>query len=466
MVSRLSDDQVRGLLLEQLDKAAAADRPATPPSLIEELEESGKVVRTRLAAVLGAAPRIPETLALPATRLADNGGLGHALLVLAIVLVAGLAARWLWHRRVAQRQQDRIAARNVAAGAFASIAVFGDAFIWFLLELSGVAIFYGVALTLLFAFWYDVEALRVFLTTYVSAVGVTLAVVAFTEFYLPRDWPIYRLMPLSDAATLRVKAFVLTLAIIWTFGLFSCRLLLGYGADRLPYMLLLIAVSTLFVVVLIALLLSVRREIADLIRGAQADTGGWAHVRKLLAASWHVIAGGYVVLLWGLSMSRGLLTGGEGAGGIGPGLIGLALVIFVPAIDIVIGHYLAARFGRESAFGGAIRRTLRVLLVVGAAAIFLNLWGVDIDRLEAAGIAGWMISAALDVGTVALIGYAAWQLMRAYFDTVLARGAPDTTSESRPPMAKVVVRALRPAQQRCCRCCEPSRWRRSSSWRC
>jgi small-conductance mechanosensitive channel len=420
LMSRLSDDEVRALLLEQLDRSAAAEPGKSPVGIAEEIEANSAIIRERLLALFAAAPRVANVIALLPERLAAAGGVAHALFVLAILLAAGLAAGWLWRRRV-RGQQDRIAARNAAAGAYASIAVFGDAFVWLILELSAVLIFYVVAMALLFAFWHDVEALRLFLSTYVRAVAITLAVMAVVEFCLPRDWPVYRLLPLSDATTKRVKAFILALALIWTFGLFTCRLLASYGAEPLPHMFLVATVATLFVLVLIAMFSSVRGEIAALVRGTRGDTGGWKHVRNLLAASWHVLAGGYVLLLWALSLGRMLLVGGGAAGGIGPGLIGLLLIVAVPAVDIVIGLYLAARLGRDSALGGAIRRTLRVVLVVGATAIFLNLWGVDIDRLEAAGIAGWLIGALIDIGVVALIGYAAWQLIRAYFDSLLER---------------------------------------------
>jgi hypothetical protein len=43
-----------------------------------------------------------------------------------IVLGMGFIARALW-RRVIRKRQDRIAAHNVEAGVYASLAIFGDA---------------------------------------------------------------------------------------------------------------------------------------------------------------------------------------------------------------------------------------------------------------------------------------------------------------------------------------------------
>lgn len=422
LMSRLSDDQVRVILLEQLDKAAAA--PLAEISLVDEIETTGARLRARLAAVLAAAPAAPRVLALVPERLAAAGGVLPALAALAVLLGGAFAARWLWHRRIVRRHRERTATRAAARPADASVSMFGDAAVSLVLELSGVAIFYLAAGVLLFSFWYDDESLRAFLSTYVTAVAVTLAVMAFTEFYLPRNNPACRLLALPDAATERVRAFMLTLALIWTFGFFTCRLLREYGAEGPPQTFLVLLVATLFIVVLIAMVTALRGDIAALIRGDAEGAGGWAQARVLLAASWHVLAGAYVLLLWALSVGHALLRDSAGrAGAIGPGLLGLVLIIAVPAIDRIVGAYLAARLGADSPIGAAIRRTLRVLLVVGAAALFLDLWGFDLARLEAIGIGGWLVGAVIDVGVVALVGYAVWQLARAYFDSVLAREA-------------------------------------------
>ena len=72
-----------------------------------------------------------------------------------------------------------------------------------------------------------------------------------------------------------------------------------------------------------------------------------------------------------------------------------------------------------SAVCAALRRAIRVLIVVGAAAIFLSLWGFHLEALEGVGIGGWLVAASINVGVTALVGYVAWQLVRAMIDSRL-----------------------------------------------
>ena len=314
LVARLSDEEVRALLLQQLNKVAASEAQGGEPAtlgMILGMETAGGALRSRLAEILAQAPEAPSMLSLVAKRLEGSGGLPLTLLGLALVLGAGFTARFFWRRFVGKRQ-ERIAAKNAEAGAYASLAVVGDAIIWLLLELSGVVIFYGVAITLVFAFWHGAEAARYFLSTFVTATSMTLVVLAFTQFCFPREWRVYRLLPLDDAATARLHRLMLALAVIWNFGFLTCVLLAIYGAPPLMHQFLVSLVAAVFVVVLIFGIFSLRGEVAGLIRGGAETTGGWGYLRGLLADSWHYLAGAYMLLIWVLSMGQLLLRGEEG----------------------------------------------------------------------------------------------------------------------------------------------------------
>jgi small-conductance mechanosensitive channel len=276
-----------------------------------------------------------------------------------------------------------------------------------------VVIFYAAAMTAVFTFRHDSEDIRIFLSTYVTAMTATLTVMAFTEFCLPRRWAVYRLLPLSDPVTQRVHMYAAALAVIWNFGFFTCELLAIYGADPQMLQFLLVTVATLFLVVLIAAIGSVRGPVAQLIRGEAEASTGWDYLRGLLSESWHLLASTYMLLVWGLAVAQ-LLLSGEPMRSTKTGLISLLLFVAAPMIDIIIGRYLTAQLGADNPMTGAIRRTVRVAIVCSGAATFLWLWGIDIERLEALG--GWWVVAAINVGLTVLVSYAAWQLIRAVID--------------------------------------------------
>ena len=435
LVAGLSDEQVRAILLEQLDKAAgtaARESEAASVNVLMGMESMGGTLRARLAEVLAQAPEAPGILPLIANRLEGSGGVVVTLLGLLVVLGLGFTARFFWRRFVGERQ-ERIAARGADIGAYASLSVVGDAIIWLLLELSGVVIFYVASMTVVFLFWQGDEAARFFIGTFVAATAGTLLVMAVTEFFLPRKWRVYRLLPLDDPPTFRIRRFVLALAVIWNFGFLTCALLVIYGTPPILHEFLVSMVATIFVVVLIAGLWSIRKDVAALIRGdAREDAGALTYLRELLAGSWHYLASAYMLLVWGLSMGQ-LLLQGEQSDRTNTGLISLLLFVGAPALDLMIGRYLSARFGADSAVCAALRRALRVLIVVGAAAIFLSLWGFQVETLEAVGIGGWLVAATINVGVTALVGYVAWQLVRAMIDKRLeAEGGGEPSEHAAP----------------------------------
>ncbi len=420
LVAGLSDEQVRAILIEQLDKGAKPEtNEADTGSLgmLMGMEGVGGALRTNLANVLAQAPNTPSMLTLVADRLEDSGGVLVTLLGLIVVIGIGFTARFFWRRFVSERQ-ERIAARSASVGAYASLAVLGDAIIWLLLELSGVVIFYLAAIVVVYLFWHSAEAARYFLGTFVSATAGTLFVMAITEFFLPRKWRVYRLIPLEDAPTYRVRYFMLALAIIYQFGFLTCALLVIYGAQPLMHLFLVSMVAAIFIAVLIVGLWSIRKEIGALIRGDSEDAEGWGYLRRLLADSWHYLAIAYMLLIYGLSMGK-LLIQGEQTDDTNTGLYSLLLFVAAPALDIMIGRFLGARYGANSAVCAALRRAIRVLIVVGAASIFLSLWGFHFEALEGIGIGGWLVAAAINVGVTALVGYVIWQLVRAMIDSRL-----------------------------------------------
>ena len=434
LVAGLSDEQVRAILLEQLDKAAGAaarDPDAGSMNVLMSMESMGGSLRARLAEVLAQAPEAPSMLTLVATRLEGSGGVLVTLLGLLVVLGLGFAVRFFW-RRFVGKHQERLAARSADVGAYASLAVFGDAIVWLLLELSGVFIFYLAAIVVVFTFWHGDEAARFFLGTFVSATAGTLFVMAMTEFFLPFKWRVYRLLPLEDRPTLRVRRFVLALALIWNFGFLTCALLAIYGAPPTMHLFLVTMVGTVFILLLIAGLWSIRKDVAALIRGDSEEAGAWSYLRRLLADSWHYLASAYMLLVYGLSMGR-LLLQGEQTNDTNTGLISLLLFVAAPALDIMIGRFLSVRYGADSAVCAALRRAIRVLIVVGAAAIFLSLWGFHVETLEAVGIGGWLVAAAINVGVTALVGYVIWQLVSAMIDSRLeAEGGGEPGEQEAP----------------------------------
>ncbi|MEZ5931613.1 MAG: mechanosensitive ion channel family protein [Alphaproteobacteria bacterium] len=422
LLGRLSDDQVRDLVIRQYEASARADAPTSDGSTLAMMTGMGDSFRDRLQALLQQVPHLSDAFALIDARIRAFGGYGIALLGLATTFGAGFLARHLWRRRAVARQ-ERIAARNVEAGAYASPSVLLDAALYLILDLSSVLVFYLAAMAVLYTVWYGHPDARLFLTTYVAAMTGVLVVRSAVEFCFPQRWTTYRLIPFSDELTTSFRNWAIVLAIIWSFGFLTCELLTLYGVDAELHQLIVIAVATVFVITLLVAIFHIRPEVTTLIAG-ERQTG----FSRAVASNWHLIAIGYALLLWVLGVGNIVLHGQASASG-SIGLKSLLLILGVPALDLIFGHFIRGQLGQENVVGQAIRQTVRVLLIVGAAAIFLSLWGLDIAWLRTLGVAGWLLEALIDVGVIALVGYAVWQLVRALIDTRLAEEAPAEESE-------------------------------------
>lgn len=422
LLGRLSDDQVRDLVIRQYEASAGANAPASDGSALAMMTGMGDSFRDRLRALLQQAPHLPDAFALIDERIRAFGGYGVACLGLLTTFGAGFLARYLWRRRAVARQ-ERIAARNVEAGAYASPAVLLDAALYLILDLYSVLVFYLAAMAVLYTAWYGHEDARLFLTTYVAAMTGVLVVKSAVEYCFPQKWAVYRLIPFSDALAASFRNWAIILAVIWSFGFLTCELLTLYGVDVELHQLLVIIVATVFLITLLVAVVQIRPEVTALIAGERQ--AGFSHA---IAVNWHLIAIGYALLLWVLGVGNIVLYGQASASG-SIGLKSLLLILGVPAIDLIVGHFIAGQLGRDNVVGQAIRHTVRVLLIVGAATIFLSLWGLDIAWLRTLGVAGWLLEALIDVGVIALVGYAVWQLVRALIDTRLAEEAPQEESE-------------------------------------
>ncbi len=103
LVSRLSDEQVRTLLIERLDAVAAeqATEPAGPVSAVDFLTDvvarTSSTVQERILATPDAIAAEVEVVTDIAARLGNNG-IWQFLAIFAVAIASGIAAEWIVYR--------------------------------------------------------------------------------------------------------------------------------------------------------------------------------------------------------------------------------------------------------------------------------------------------------------------------------------------------------------------------------
>ncbi|HWC04342.1 MAG TPA: mechanosensitive ion channel domain-containing protein [Methylomirabilota bacterium] len=418
LVSRLSDTEVRELLLAQLDKAAAPgpDRASAPMAT----GLAGNMDRTRgeLGAVLRAAPGLPAALG-DAVRRFSEGRPSYQLLLVAVLFAVLLGLGWLVERLVGWLLggvYDRLG----RAGAEGSSLVVRTVLDLLLLAVFVVTIFAGFL-----ALYQGHEPTReLVVSALLATVQVRLAILVARVLLAPRA-PVQRLLPLDDATASAIYRSVVSLA--WLYGIFDVLafFLQRFGLPRESYLLVMTFARILFVVVLLQLLWRIRAPIARLIRGDGRST-----LRRVVADLWPALMTAYVL---GLIV---VMTVEQLAGRVlrsRAGVLSLLVVIAMPLVDMALSRLLDRRAARARAGAGpeapqagfvpVLRQAIHIVVTVAGLLVIVHLWNLDLMGLAARGVGARAVGMLINIALTLLLAYLVWQFAKTAIDRRLEREA-------------------------------------------
>jgi moderate conductance mechanosensitive channel len=422
MVSRLSDEEVRKILIEQLDRTNA--RPAAKNEagmgMMGMVGNNAVMWRTR-AAEIGAA-----TLALPATTASALAKLGAGttpslvLLVLTAMLAAGALAEFVWRRATREWRARHSEVRG--AGFFEDALRRGTGL---LVDFMGPVMFGAGALAIFFALWHGHESRRNLALGLLSALLLTRAVVLVARFLLAPSQPPSRLLPLPDATARALTWFAGIVAALYAFGIVLAYTYIAGGADAATLDALGLVIATTILVVTLFTIWCVRSPIAALIRGAS----GGGNLLRLLADLWPVAAATYVLVVYG-GRVREVVTGEKGV--TGGGILSLLILVALPVVDYALCRALAAaaavskRRNAESGPGfiasyeSVLRRAIHIVVVVAGLLWLADLWNLNLFAMAQQSLGGRIASSLLGISLVLLLAYMLWEIARTAIDRRLA----------------------------------------------
>ena len=428
LLARLSDAEVRELLIAQLDQEISTAPAPNADGYIDEIEGEAATLRESWSRMFAAAPALPTVPVFLANQLIgdrDPQILLAILLGIAVIFAVGCAAEWSFRHFTANLRRQMTDARPQTPLARISYAMLRLG-----LELLGVAIFTAAAIATFFVFYHGHVPVRRTVMMLVSAVFITRLIALVSRFLLAPSAPSLRLVALDDHAAAFLHRRIVWLGAVGAGGFMMVDLLALLGIDPHLAHLLGTIVAAVFVGMLIAIIWHAREPVARLIRGSAADDAPESastaqRLRSILAVMWPGFAILYVLVLWSMSEVTDLLGYKLAAYA---GIWSLLLVLAVPLIDAAIGHgiraYVEARHGlsgdEAEAYGRVARRAARILLVVAAVTLFAHLWGVSVFDFERGGIAERMVSTLVDVGLTLLVAYVGWEITKTAIDRRLA----------------------------------------------
>ena len=450
LVARLSDDEVRELIIQQLDKLAVSGEQASEESLyFQNLDEGLDKARDALTSSFDLKQKPLQTLAGKIGEQVSAGGEvggGRLLLQLVVLLAAGGAAAWLarglLRRKSASLPQEpslreRLdhAAYETAAGAL-GIAAFAVG--------ASIAVEAMTSEEILAAaqmLWYQAIWL---------IVSVAAVMLIASRILSPKSARL-RLAAMSDGAAREawIWTLVLTLSLVAPTRLGHLAAALGASQENL--LLFAVLVGMIFILLVIALLIRLRSYGARLI-AADGEAGIF---RQSLARVWWIVAALYVVVIWLMSVGKRAATGESS---LLPGLGSLVLVVAIPYFDRGLRWFIAWYFAPpKQAYDGAAAATPaagqadavaqvaapaesesagapapvpnyhavalrygRVLMVLAILAIFARLWHIDVAALSAQLVGERFARASFDIAITILLTWALWGVIRIAIERKLA----------------------------------------------
>jgi len=427
LVARLSDAEVRKLLLDQLERAAAGSaKPAGAAGMAGMVGDSTEMIRRRFDELGGALVALPATLQTVGAKLTEPDGLPRLLLI-AAMLAASLAVGWIAERlydRSLRSYRDRL--RQAPAMSYSANAV--RLATQLALEAVGIVVYGVAAVGLLLALWHDHFLQRRTMFVIVVAVLAVRFVALLGRFLLAPRAANERLLPFADAPARALQRFVVALAAVFAAFVAIGAVLQGAGVGAATRDLLVVGVAVLVTAMVVSTVWRVREPIATLIRG-----NGTAHpIARWLADLWPVLATVYFVAIaatriWEVLAGEAAMTG--------QGILSILLVIAVPIVDMALCRALAAAAAPPDAsavshrprilatYESVFRRAIHIVTVVIGLVVLARLWDIDVFALAQQSMGGRIASSLFGVCIVLLLAFMVWEIAKTAIDRRLTSEA-------------------------------------------
>ena len=433
LLSRLSDQQVRELLMRELDKkvATASDGAGT---YLERFQAGLRRLRDNL--VIAYASR-GELAGLPAaiwSRVTAGGvhSFGAILLGLALSLVAAMLVE-----RIVRRLMVGAGGAESRAVLTAGASRLGIIAVWLLRELLLVTVFVLVAVAAAWVALAGRESAEPLFWVVIAIIAILRVVSIAVEIVVSTRDPATRQVPLTDAGARSLKWAVMLVVGLLMLNQGAKALNNAYGTSEGATALVGVVTSLVMVLALCALLWRARAHFSEIILGDIENAApGDAAFRRALAASWPGMSIAYVLGVWLLATGVAFATG---VSVLFPALTSLALVLALPLADAMLRRVVEGAFTPQSKPGNVelsvgadgeavqsdampvrgadyrqlILRYLRVLVVILIVAAFLALWDIEIGAFAESLVGTRVARALFDIGVTVLLAYAIWGIVKA-----------------------------------------------------
>ena len=361
-----------------------------------------------------------------------------------LVLVAGAAFAAGWLTDLILLPLRRHIYRKHYASAWSR---FVGIFSWLCLSFIPVTLFVGVALMVIDQSE-PTKLARFIVMTVVYALALLRLVRVFLKFFLAAHVPQLRFIPISTSLAYYIQSWVSWFSAVMILGYFITQLatVLKVPASAISGFTSLVALSV--VVITIIVITQKKSAVSTMLRGdlsaAREQSSLKDSLRLWLARTWHVLAIGYLVIGYLVTM----LGAGGGFALMQQGTIGTLLSL----VFMRLGFYFAAKIQYHKREGevssGIYRPVLRFMLkiaiwIMGAAGVIAS-WGVDVHAIMTSPWGQRFLGSALSIASTLLLVVLIYEMINAAIERKLNK----RDSNGRVVQANSRARTLLPMVQK------------------
>ncbi|WP_179954224.1 mechanosensitive ion channel family protein [Denitrobaculum tricleocarpae] len=428
LISRLSDREVRELLVGRLAEAEARETRGpeefNPAVIIYRLQRDMGLISEEVQHIFAAVVDLPAIFPAAWARFSadrKDGGLIWFFATMTIAFGLGFLAesalRPVLMTRPGQGPQELVESTR------RKVLTLGGVLLRRLLLLG---VFVGVATAVFVVFFDTTQKDRIAFFFYLTATGVFRVSIAMSQaFHAPKRGNLR--LPLYDdgEAAYMHRTFLITVG-FGAFAFFTCALFGTLGILGYVHELFLILVGTTTVSLLIYTIISGRSLIRkDIQSGAPPESP-----RARFARAWPWIFAVFTGFLWVGIVVRELLYDFVPYGA---ALFTIGLFAVIPSLDALF-YRDAARFeAAADDVRAALARAARLTLLVVVTVSLASAWRINPLTMSDGGYATLLAEAAMQVAATLLVAYGIWQAVRIYIDRKIAEEDAEFAAQGHDP---------------------------------
>ncbi len=452
VLAKLSDEQVRSLLIAELQRDAAGNsrREEEPGGFVARVArglhvldgEDGKSFGKNLRWAWRHSRSLPDELSRALRQFAADSSITTAwknIGLLVLIFFAAFLVELMFSGitgRLRKQFQEQLTPD------LTGLMRFWAAMLQQLPSLVHLVIFSGTSLLLYF--WSPVSGQQYlrffFLALLYSIVGIRLVRRLSLFFCSPED-PKLRLLPITDDGARRLHNSTLFLFTYLIFTVSLLALLNEVGVQRVSMSLLAIGSATIFLLLIALVSLLNRQQVAEYILSGEEQEGGAGWLMQQLAGLWHVLVFGYLLMVWFFLVYNEFSGSGRQNGAF---LLSLFIVPVFLILDRIGGwvvrsvvetmriydlppdegsenyeEELGRQKRKEQQLVGRVRRLVRlgILLVLGV--WMLSFWGYRIPYAHA------LVNATFDILLTLTLALVFWRVASSYIERKIREATPD-----------------------------------------